>query len=95
MTCKRCADMRLRLPERMQAGQSEELLASWRSAPLGASPEVDISAVTKVDTAGAQLLVSLIVTCPALTWLGTSKPLSDAVALLGLGEVLRLPRGQE
>ena len=84
--------MLFRLPQRLQASQVEEVLADFKRAAPGERVEVDVSEVSKVDTAGLQLLVSLSLTHRPL-WVGTSKALCDAARCLGLDAPLGLPQG--
>lgn len=78
-------NMPLRLPERVQASQVEQLLTQFRDLKED-SPVIDVTDVTKVDTSGVQLLLCLARSRPTMRFVGTSPALKCAVQSLGLGK---------
>lgn len=83
--------MNIVLPERLQASQTEALLGDLKAAIADGDPLVlDASKVTKVDTAGLQLLVSMAKTTSAWSWAQRSEVLQEAARRLGLEGLLKL-----
>jgi anti-anti-sigma regulatory factor len=76
--------MQIVLPARLQAPHVEELLVQLRDAKLTEDVEVDGTAVTHVDFAGVQLLLSLLKTREGVR-ISSSGPLDAAFDLLSLG----------
>jgi ABC-type transporter Mla MlaB component len=83
--------MHIVLPERLQVSQADALLGELKTAAVSSEAlELDGSQVSKIDTAGLQLLVALTKTAPAWSWRAASPALVEAGRLLGLSELLKL-----
>lgn len=78
-------------------GDARRQLLALQNATQAAT--IDISAVTRVDTAGIQLLLACARTLRAksitLNWRGQSAAISTAVNRLGVGSRLALPGDEE
>lgn len=75
--------MRISLPARTQAAQVEDLLTTLRAVDVSEPLEVDASAVTHVDFAGVQLVLSLRRTHPTMRFT-SSAAIDEALDQLSL-----------
>ena len=81
------------LPVELDRASLAGLRARLEHATLGASVAFDGSRVRRADTAGVQLLCSLVLAAEGrgvnITWLAVSAVLVTYVSLLGVGDVMR------
>lgn len=81
------------LPVELDRPSLVGLRARLEHAPRGASVAFDGSRVRRADTAGVQLLCSLVLAAEGrgvhITWLAVSAVLVTYVSLLGVGDVMR------
>lgn len=81
------------LPVELDRPSLAGLRARLDRAPQGAAVAFDGSRVRRADTAGVQLLCSLVLSAEGrgvmVTWLAVSAVLVTYVSLLGVGDVIR------
>jgi anti-anti-sigma regulatory factor len=89
------ADAPVRLPAALQIRNVEATSAELRAALARGALRLDGAEVSRVDTAGLQLLVAAIATARtagvAAEWQAASPALVDAARQLGVGALLSLP----
>lgn len=96
-TRRRQADGSLRLAAECTVAEAEALKSELGQRLQASAPvTLDVSALQRIDTAGLQLLAAFIrdrrTAGRTVVWRGRASALETAAALLGLHDMLELPR---